>query len=88
MAKCCRTFAIVIIAQPVDPVRLARLRRLTAGGKARRLRLRNQLSLSDVSASVGVTPSCILRWETGERLPRGNEAALRYLSLLEELERS
>jgi DNA-binding transcriptional regulator YiaG len=65
--------------------RLARLRRLTSEGEARRLRLRSQASLSEIAAEVGVTPSCILRWEMADRRPSG-ERALRYLAILEELD--
>jgi DNA-binding transcriptional regulator YiaG len=41
-----------------------------------------------MSGSVGVTVSCIHRWENGDRLPRNNDAALRYLAILEDLEQS
>jgi transcriptional regulator with XRE-family HTH domain len=61
---------------------LARLRALCSAGLARQIRLAGRLSQADVAEDVGVDPSVISRWETGDRKPRG-DAALRYLMLLD-----
>lgn len=42
------------------------------------------VSLSEIAGPVGVSPSTIHRWETGDRRPTG-AAALRYGELLSEL---
>ncbi len=65
-------------------LRLAGVRRAVRTGAARSIRVRSGLSQSDVARTIGVTPSAVSRWESGERLPQG-EAALRYGRLLEEL---
>jgi len=67
-----------------QPLRLARVRQLTATGEARRLRLRARLSLGDIARSIGVERTTVLRWERGERQPRGS-AALEYGDLLDRL---
>lgn len=67
-----------------DPQRLAEVRRLCRTGLAKHLRLVNELSLAEVAAPIGVSPSSVWRWERGERTPRG-EDAVRYLDVLESL---
>lgn len=42
------------------------------------------LTQAEVGREVGVTQMAVSRWESGERVPRG-EAALRYGELLERL---
>lgn len=72
---------------PVDTtqlVQVSRARQLSRSGAARSIRIAAGLSMSEVARAVGVEPSTILRWEAGERTPRG-EAAARYAALLEEL---
>lgn len=64
--------------------KLQALRARTASGEARKIREAARLSLNDIARSVGTHYSTIGRWESGERLPRG-EAALRYAALLERL---
>jgi DNA-binding transcriptional regulator YiaG len=64
--------------------RLQALRALTTSGKAREIREDAHLSLSDIARSVGAHYSTVSRWESGQRLPRG-EAALRYAALLDRL---
>lgn len=64
-----------------NAVALARVRRWAASGAARRIREENQLSLPEVARVVGVSHPTILRWERGERLPRGAPALL-YDALL------
>jgi DNA-binding transcriptional regulator YiaG len=54
-------------------------------GVARAIRQEAHVSLREVAQAVeGVDRTTILRWETGQRAPRG-EAAIRYLRVLEEL---
>jgi transcriptional regulator with XRE-family HTH domain len=64
--------------------RLQTLRERTTSGQAREIRKAARLTQSDIARSVGVTFSTLSRWESGERLPRG-EAALRYAALLDRL---
>jgi DNA-binding transcriptional regulator YiaG len=65
-------------------VRLADVREAARSGEARRLRLSAGLSLGEVAREIRVAVPTVLRWETGERRPRG-KAALRYGRLLEQL---
>ena len=53
-------------------------------GATRKSRQAAGLSLAEVAVAVGVSPATILRWETGQRTPRG-AAALRYARLHETL---
>jgi len=70
-----------------DLLLLAEARDLAASGVAARLRKQAHLSQADIAATVGVTTSCISRWESGERRPHG-PAAVRWVRLLRRLERS
>jgi DNA-binding transcriptional regulator YiaG len=63
---------------------LPKLRRLVETGVARAIREDAELSLAEMAAPVQVHRTTILRWERGERRPRG-AAAIRYLRVLEEL---
>ena len=67
-------------------VELARVRRLTRTGEARRIRLRYGLSLTEIANAVGVSPGAISRWEHGQRRPTGDHALV-YADLLDQLER-
>jgi hypothetical protein len=44
-------------------VELARVRALCASGAARSIRVAARMSLGEVSRSLGVSPSTVLRWE-------------------------
>jgi len=66
--------------------KLAEIRDRCSSGEARRLRRRLQISLSEIAGAVPTSETNVYRWETGERMPRG-ELALRYGAVLEELER-
>lgn len=59
---------------PVELEILIRGRELAASGEARRLREKAGLSLSEVGAACGATPSAVSRWETGKRRPQGPHA--------------
>jgi transcriptional regulator with XRE-family HTH domain len=58
---------------------------MLADGTARDLRLRSGLSLDAVARPVGITAGALWKWETGMRVPRVGEAAVRYGQLLAEL---
>lgn len=63
-----------------DVIERVRLREMIAGGTVRTIRESAGLSLGDVGRALGVSRSCIFRWEHGQ-VPRG-ELAHRYLHLL------
>lgn len=68
-----------------DGAHLAELRSLCRSKAARSIRIAAGLSLSEVASITGVSSaSTILRWERGERVPRGTQA-LRYAALLQRL---
>jgi DNA-binding transcriptional regulator YiaG len=69
-----------------DVERLARVRRMCAGGEARQVRTAARVSLAELGRAVGVDWGTVRHWETGERMPR-EAAALRYLAVLDALER-
>jgi DNA-binding transcriptional regulator YiaG len=60
---------------------LAQLRAFLRTGAATPVRSKGRVSLREAAAVVGVSPSTILRWETGERRPTG-AAGVRYWHLL------
>jgi len=66
-------------------VLIALVRRMVRDGSARRVRSEARLTLSDVARSLGVCASTVLRWESGESLPR-SPIAERYGRLLAELD--
>lgn len=65
---------------------LAEVRRLCRSGEAQRIRRKAEVSLAEVAADVGVTPTAVQRWETGLRFPR-DAGAEKYLRVLRRLER-
>ncbi len=71
---------------PSDLHELAQGRVLIRSGVPRAVRKKLGLSLAEVAASVGVTRSSVLRWETGETAPR-SAAALRYVAEIRRLRR-
>ena len=69
-----------------DIAALARVRELTASGRARKLRKAARLSQGDIATALGTTLSAVSRWETGRtRVPRSHAAL--YSRILDELER-
>lgn len=70
--------------QQLDVVSLARARDLARSGAARSIRLAAGLSLGEVGRALGCPASTILRWERGDRLPRG-DLAIRWAELLQAL---
>lgn len=67
-----------------DIVELARAKALVRSGAGRTVRQAAGLSLAEVGTALGVDPSTVYRWETGERHPRG-ERALAYADVLRRL---
>ena len=68
----------------IDLVELSKVRSLAKSGTARAIRRSAGVSAGEVAEAVGVSSSTVLRWEDGERAPRG-EAALRYGAILQGL---
>lgn len=60
------------------------LHKWITSGRARELRLGAGLSLAAVAADCEVAPAAVLRWERGERTPRGRNVGVyfRFLSRL------
>ncbi|MDQ3640970.1 MAG: helix-turn-helix domain-containing protein [Actinomycetota bacterium] len=70
-----------------EATKLSRARSLASSGAARTIRLANHLSLAEMARAAGIgSPVTVMRWERGERSPRG-EAAIRYCELLDRLMR-
>ena len=63
---------------------LRQARALAASGVARSIRIAANLSLRDAASVVLVSPSTILRWERGERVPSraAGPAYARFLQTL------
>jgi transcriptional regulator with XRE-family HTH domain len=53
---------------------LKRVRRLVLSGRLTELRELHGLNQSDVARALGVAPSNVSRWETGEQRPRPHHA--------------
>ena len=54
-----------------DVLEIARARDLARSGTGRTIRVSAGLSLSEVGQAVGIAASTVLRYERGERMPRG-----------------
>ena len=67
-----------------DLQELSALRALLRSGAARSIRTAADLSLGEVAQVLGTSKTSILRWERGERVPRG-DLALAYWRLLQQL---
>lgn len=66
---------------------MARCRDLASNGRARAIREQARLSLAEMANACGVDEGTLSRWERGQRKPR-SAVALRYLALLDALERN
>lgn len=64
----------------------ARLQGMIRNGRATKIRKDAGLSAAQVARFLGTTTASVLRWETGERIPRDLDLAQRWLRLLSELE--
>ena len=76
----------MIAVKPTQLVRVARVRALGADGKAREIREGKDVSLREAARAIGVNPSTLHRWETGECRPSA-PLALRWDALLDQLQR-
>jgi transcriptional regulator with XRE-family HTH domain len=73
------------VSEKLDLVKVATARDACRNGAGRALRLSAGLSLREVAEEVGAgDPSTVLRWEKGQRRPRGVMAE-RYGDLLDRL---
>jgi transcriptional regulator with XRE-family HTH domain len=68
-----------------DLLLIARARRLSVTGEARKLREQAGLSLREVADAIGASPSALWRWENAQRTPRG-AAAVAWGELLRDLD--
>ncbi|WP_425517046.1 helix-turn-helix domain-containing protein [Miltoncostaea marina] len=69
---------------PEELALVSEARRLAGSGGARAIRVAAGVTLYEVAAACGVYPSTVLRWERGERRPRGR-GAVHYARVLREL---
>lgn len=67
-----------------DVTLLVEARDAARSGRGTRLRVAAGLSQAELAAAVGVSASCVSRWEAGERRPRG-EIAVAYVRVLRTL---
>lgn len=67
-----------------DLGRIARVRRMTKDGDARRIRENAEVTQTELGSACGVSGAAIALWESGKRRPTGM-AALRYAQALDEL---
>ncbi len=65
-------------------MQVSRARALVSSGAARSVRLGARLSLWELAGQIGCAPSTVLRWERGDRIPRGG-LAVRYVEALDTL---
>lgn len=71
---------------PQDAIRqTVRARLLARSGEARRLREEAGLSIREFAAFLGVDPSSVSRWETGEAVPSRRGVAIRLAEALDEM---
>ena len=75
---------IVTVERILD---LSRLRDAVISGRAREIREAAHITQGDVASVCGVTRGAVASWERGRRVPQERDAALRYLGLLDALER-
>lgn len=70
----------------IDPIELAAVRDMCRSKQAREIRVDAGVSLAELGRSIPASPSMVLRWETGQQMPRGQKA-IRYLHQLRQLKR-
>jgi DNA-binding XRE family transcriptional regulator len=74
-----------VVSYPwVDIHEVMRMRRWAKTGVARQLRQEAGLSLAEMAQAVGASRSALHFWETGQRVPRPDNAA-RWAEVLEGL---
>ena len=64
---------------------VSRGRRMAADGTGQRVRLKAELSLSDIAQQIGVSAAAVYAWESGKAKPHGVRAVA-YAELIGELE--
>ena len=74
------------MTQAEKALRIAKARQLARSGAGRMLREAAGLNGHELARAIGVDPSTIFRWESGERRPRG-KWAIRYVEFLDQLGR-
>ena len=72
------------ILATMDTAKLSKIRRLTANGSAKAIRMAADVSLPEISDELDIPYSTLWRWENGQRTPHG-EPAERYADLLDRL---
>jgi DNA-binding transcriptional regulator YiaG len=70
----------------MDILAVAQLRADLRSGRAKEIRERAHLSLAEVARALKTDPSAVWGWESGRRVPRG-ENATRYADLLWQLDK-
>lgn len=70
---------------PIDLIRLSRIRRLIRSGEAREIRESACISRQEIASALGVRVQAIGTWENDGVSPR-IPTAMRYLDLLESLQ--
>jgi DNA-binding XRE family transcriptional regulator len=72
------------VADRSEVILLVEAREAARSGRGARLRAIAGLSQTELGSAIGVSGTCISRWESGERQPRG-AAAVAYARMLREL---
>ena len=75
---------MIPMAVTTDVLEIARARDLARSGTGRTIRVSAGLSLSEVGQAVGIAPSTVLRYERGQRMPRG-EPGVAWARLMTQL---
>src|SRR5437870_3935531 len=73
--------------ESLDALEEVRLRRLVRPERAKAIRIAAGVSQAAVARSLGVHPQTLIKWEHGERHPRGDRLRA-YAELLDRLERA
>ncbi len=74
------------MTQIPEIIEIAKARALARNGEAQAIRERNHLTITEVAKEIEVSTSTVMRWEKGERSPRG-DAALRFGRLMHKLDK-
>ena len=72
--------------QTSEVIEIAKARAMARNGDAQAIRERNHLTMTEIAREMNVSISTIMRWENGERSPRG-DAALRFGRLMHKLDK-
>jgi transcriptional regulator with XRE-family HTH domain len=76
------------VTEPVERLlAISEVRAMLREGRLRELRERHSLSQHELARALGVDPSTVSRWESGERVPL-EAAAARLHAFLSALERA